>query len=236
MCSSDLFDIPGVGGSDAFQQGGTFIELTIPFDPPNGALNTVGNNTFQTPHLYAFDEDINVTIGVGTNLVYEYGADANRDQGTNPGTNADHFIDAGLDKKGGTLIGDGTTLYASHYVFFDPEFSTRIHGRVDFDAEIVAVFTSTNTLSASDILLNNGVTYQNPGLRGLENADTPIDVAGSSLYLDFQASTPGDYIRVLTLESSGPINTVPEAPTWAMLLAGVALVTARRRHQRAIEG
>ncbi|WP_170168740.1 VPLPA-CTERM sorting domain-containing protein [Rhodovulum iodosum] len=54
-----------VGGAitsgSAFDQGGTFIKLTVPFtesDPDS----TVGNNNFQMPNLYGFDEIQNIAV------------------------------------------------------------------------------------------------------------------------------------------------------------------------------
>jgi len=218
IIGGEVLDIVGTGaGLDAYDQGGKFIELTLPFNPPNGNLNEVGEDTFQNPNLYAFDEDQNVTFD--TSLNYEYGAD-------NVGG---ELNDSGaIGKNGGTLVGDGTTVYASHYVAFDPLNTTRVRGRIDFDAEIVAVFTSKATLDASDIFFNDDAVYLSPGLRGLESFDEPIDVVGQSLFVDFRASTPGDFIRVLTLESSGPVNTVPVPPTIGLFLLGTALLFAGR--------
>lgn len=65
------------------------------------------------------------------------------------------------------------TIVASHYVFYDPS-NGSIEGFVEFDAAVLAVMTSTATLAASDFLLNNGVTYLNPTLRGLEAGDTAV--------------------------------------------------------------
>lgn len=219
VIGGEVFDIANVGaGLDAYDQGGEFIELTLPFMPPNGTQNSVGKDTFNDPNLYAFDEAQNVTFD--EMLSYEYGADNVGGELNNSGA---------INKNSGTLAGDGTTLYASHYVFFDPLNTTRIRGRIDFDAEIVAVFTSKNSLDASDIFLNNNVNYLSPALRGLEFQDVPIDVVGNSLYIDFQASTPGDFIRVLTLESSGPVNSVPEAPALGLMMLSLAMLFVSRR-------
>ena len=51
-----------VTGGTAFAAGGTFIKLTPPLANPFGPPNSVGNDTFQTPNLYAFDEDQNIVL------------------------------------------------------------------------------------------------------------------------------------------------------------------------------
>lgn len=95
-------------------------------------------------------------------------------------------------------------IVASHYVFFDPGPGRYQEGYVDFDAPIFGVATSTRTLRASDFLASSGVTYLNPGLRGLEiyydrvwiDPDDPF-----RLRVAWSASSPGDYVRVFTGES-----------------------------------
>lgn len=171
-------DISGRMDHDAFNQGGTFNLLTLPFSPPTGAINnnTVGNDTFQTPNLYGFNEGQNILL-------------------TSP-----------LSVNIGAEVAAGTTI-ASHYVFFDPDRATYQQGYVDFDADILAVITSQSLLRDSDSLLNNNVRYLNPGARGLEpNTDTVWIGTGSEtnrLYVDWYASTPGDFIRIITEFSAG---------------------------------
>lgn len=156
---------------------------------PSGLV--VGNDTMQDPNLYGFNEDQNIFL------------------------NSDLAIDVG-----GSFLSAGQEV-ASHYIFFDPAGATTITGWVDFDAEILGIITSTDNLAASDFLLNNDVTYLNPGLRGLEaNQDAAwIDPLYSNrLDLSFYASSPGDYIRVLTAHSA---QAVPEPSTMLLLMAGL---------------
>ncbi len=176
-------DISGIGTNDSYEQGGAFIELSLPFDPPNGSLNTVGDDTFQNPNLYAFNEGQNIT------LTQDYSVNI------------------------GATLSLGTTI-SSHYVFFDPAGATHQEGWVDFDSDILAVITSTSLLAASDDFLNNHVNYLNPGYRGLESGDS-VWIGSNDhnrLYVDWYASTPGDFVRVITGYSQGgtdPCSTNP---------------------------
>ena len=185
---------------------GSFFKLVVPFAAPTPA-NTVGNDTFQNANLYGFDEDQNVAVS-GTAL------------------NVDYLAATGA--AGSLPVG---TVVASHYVFFDPRNVTTQKGYVDFDSPILAIVSETGPLAASDYLANTGVTYLSPSERGLEAGDfaTVDSVLGYRLRVNWTASTPGDYVRVLTAYSPA---AVPEPETWATMLAGVgALATAARRRR-----
>ena len=183
---------------------GTFVYLTTPLTTST-PLNTVGNNTFQTSNLYGFDEAQNVLVGPGALSVDE------------------------LAGGGSGTIAAGTQV-ASHYIFFDPLSTESQTGYVDFDAKILAVITSTGLLSLSDYLANTGVNYLNPAARGLESGDSAtIDsVLDYRLNVEWTASSPGDYVRVLTEHSPG---AVPDnGATLAMLgsaFAGLAMLRRR---------
>lgn len=88
-------------------------------------------------------------------------------------------------------------------------------------------------LAASDFLLASAVANLNPGMRGLEAGDSvTIDPSDANrLLIDFTASTPGDYVRVFTMESPGATPTPIPIPAAGWLLVGAlgALAGLRRR-------
>ena len=131
-----------VTGGSALTAGGTFVKLTPPLSNPFGPPNSVGDDNFQSPNLFGFDEDQNILLTAPLTV----------DVGSSP-------------------IPAGTTV-ASHYIFFDPGPTENIIGTVNFDAPILGIITSTDNLAASDFLANTGVNYLNPGERGLEAGDS----------------------------------------------------------------
>jgi hypothetical protein len=147
---------------------GVFVKLSVPLKNPYGPANSVGENTFESPNLYAFDEDQNINLK----------APLATDVGTDP-------IPAGK-------------VVASHYVFFDPGPGTEVFGVVEFDSRVIAIITATGTLAASDFLANTGVHYLNPSARGLEPEDWVAISDTNQITFSTRASNPGDYVRVLT--------------------------------------
>ncbi len=149
---------------------GTFVKL----DPDD--VFAVGADTFDTDHLYAFDEDQNILLEKPIRV------DIGGERGV---------IEAG-------------TIVASHYVFFDSIRGVQV-GYVDFDATILGVAVTQYTMGATDFLANTKVTYLNPELRGLERGDYAwIDPEDPfRLWVYWAGSSPGDYIRVFTARSPG---------------------------------
>ena len=174
-----------VTGGTALGAGGTWVKLTPPLSNPFGPPNSVGNNTFQNPNLYGFDE------------VQSF------------------LLPTALPVQGATLAAN--TRVNSHYVFFDPNLDRTMLGFVDFDTQILGIITGTGSLQTSETFLgNSAVNYIYDPATGLEAEDF-VSFSGNRLNWNTNASTPGDYIRVLTAASP-----VPEPSTLALLALGLA--------------
>jgi len=178
---------------------GSFVELIVPFteSTPN---NTVGGDNFDDPNLYVFEESQNVVLPLAINV--------------------DNLADGlGGETIGGSLSA-GTTV-SSYYVFFDPTSFVNQQGTVTFDLPILAVLSSATNLSATDSTLGNtSVTYLGGSLRGLEGTDNVSITGLNTISVDWDASTPGDYLRVLT--------AIPEPSTTVLLIFGLAFLGASR--------
>ncbi len=188
-------------GGTAQTAGGVFVKLPVPLPSLFGAPNSVGDDTFQSPNLLGFDEDQNILIPAPLSV----------DVGTSP-------IPAG-------------TVVASHYIFFDPGPRLRIIGTVDFDSDVLAILTSTGNLAPSDFLAHTGVNYLNPGARGMEAGDSVTINGPRQILFDTFASSPGDYVRVLTAFSP---SAAPEPGGLALLAGGLVALAAlrfRRKHR-----
>ncbi len=187
-----------VTGGSAFTAGGTFVKLTVPLANPFGPANSVGDDNFQSPNLYGFDEDQNILLTAP--LIVNVGSSP---------------IPAGM-------------TVASHYIFFDPGPTEQVIGTVNFDSDVLGIITTTDDLAASDFLANTGVHYLNPGARGLEAGDSVTISGAQQIRFDTTASSPGDYVRVLTAFSPA----VPEPGSMALLAGGLLTLTCILRKRR----
>ncbi|MEM6826524.1 MAG: PEPxxWA-CTERM sorting domain-containing protein [Pseudomonadota bacterium] len=122
------------------------------------------------------------------------------------------------------------TVVDSFYILFDPASTnpaTTLFGEVVFGEEILAIITDTDDLEDTDSAFGlNTVNYGTSDFRGLEGNDDASFV-GNELTVEFVATSPGDFIRVLTVAAP-----VPEPSTWLMLLLGFGLVGGALRAQR----
>src|SRR6266567_5914191 len=61
-----------VTGGTALTSGGAFFKLSVPLSNPFGPPNSVGNDTFQSPNLFGFDENQNIVLSAP--LIVDVGA------------------------------------------------------------------------------------------------------------------------------------------------------------------
>lgn len=153
-------------------------------------IGPVGNDTFQNDNLYAFNEAQDIVLAAPLQL------------------NVPNIV-----------LPAGTRI-SSHYVFFDPDQPSTQTGEVDFTQPVLGIITDLADLIASDYLGDPSATYLSPTLRGLEAGDSAFILGPQKIGVDWSASSPGDYIRVIA---------VPEPATWGLLAVGLAAVAAARR-------
>ncbi len=159
-------------GGEILRQNGTGKFVKLDTDEPFA----VGNDTFNDPNLYAFDEDQNILL--------------------------EDPIRVDIGGEDGQIAAD--TVVASHYVFFDSIAGIHI-GYVDFDSAVLGIAAFQDTMGATDFLANTTVTYLGEDLRGLERGDYVwIDKDDPHrVWVYWAGSSPGDYIRVFTAKSAG---------------------------------
>ena len=118
------------------------------------------------------------------------------------------------------------TWISSDVITMDPTSGASVRATVTFNAPILGVIYTRGNLIASD-WLGVGTTYSSPNGRGLETFDINNTwFSGNVLHLTWSSANPGDQIRVIT-------GVVPEAATWAMMIAGFGLVGVAARRRRA---
>ncbi|MCC7374743.1 MAG: hypothetical protein IT581_08805 [Verrucomicrobiales bacterium] len=171
-----------VTGGVSVSRGGVFQKLHPPLPSRTGAPNTVGKDTFNDANLYAFDEGQNIVLG--------------------PEAFPLDIVPTNRPK-----VLPGGSVVSSHFVFFDPS-NGDVVGHIDFDADIIGVLENVEHQTATDPLVRTDVIYLDPKLRGIETAHDEVRIDPENprrLLVEFHASSPGDYVRVLT----GPSKPLP---------------------------
>jgi len=112
----------------------------------------------------------------------------------------------------------------SHLLAFDPTTTESVSDiEITFENEILAVITNDQTLADTHAIFGlPGLNY--PGfvsLYGFEATESTFSLDGNTIVFSGQASSPGDYFRVLT--------AIPAPGTGALAGAGLLAVARRRR-------
>ena len=150
----------------------------------------------------------------------------------------DYVLAQALRVNGG-WIEDGT-LISSQYLLYDPTKRTRRSITATFDAPILGIMSTKKRLRRSDFLGAEGVDYRRFRHRWFEWRDSyRISDDGYSVTLRLRASTPGDYLRVVTAGQTltppppPPVDppAVPE-PGAALLFGAGALLLGAASRQR----
>jgi hypothetical protein len=130
---------------------------------------------------------------------------------------SDLYVDGGVISAGKTV--------SSHYVAYDPLLWSRQAGSVSFSGKILGVISTTDSLLASDFLGAPAVSYVSIIERGLEGWDR-YRVSDKTVDVSWWASTPGDYMRVITV---APVPLPAAGLLMVGALGGLAAVRRRRK-------
>ena len=185
------------------------------------------------------------TIGVpygleGGELVGDYSNDSILyvwDEVQNLTLTSDLYVNRVADNAASYVDFDGSNYYikagtivSSHYVQWDPGNDTRVKATLNFDSDIFAFIISDSFLANSDSQLGlSSINYGDFTNRGLERGDT-TNFNGGSVDINWNATSPGDWTRLITAYSPG--GEVPVPTTILLLNSGLlCLVGVSRKKQ-----
>lgn len=86
----------------------------------------------------------------------------------------------------------------------------------------IEIFDAANTLLETLVLENNGTNLVAPGFWGFSRSSGDISVVRFS----------NEYVGIRNVSTSATVAAVPEAATWAMMLAGFGVVGSAMRYRR----
>lgn len=164
--------------------------------------------------LLGWDEKQNITLTADLHVdrVFDTGAS---------------FVEA--DPNGGFIIKAGT-IVSSHYFQWDPGLgsASTVGATIDFDSQIFAFITADQKLFDSDEILGlDEIDYNDFTLRGLEPGDSTA-FSGPSVSINWTASSPGDWTRLITAYSPAAAIIEP-APAAILGFAILGLGLRRKR-------
>jgi len=187
--------------------GGAASGFDITTNPPNPVAPDPNNNL-----LVIWNEKQNVQLT--SDLLVDRVADPNAPFVT--GTTNNYKILAG-------------TIVSSHYVQWDPNGSGSVTADLVFDSDIFAFITADSKMFGSDDALGlDYLDYNDFTARGLEAGDT-TSINGNTVSINWTATSPGDWTRLITAYS--PAAEVP-VPGAAMLLGSGLLGLLGMRFRR----
>ena len=131
---------------------------------------------------------------------------------------------------GGFFLKTGT-IVSSHYVQWDPDGSSgSVQATINTDSDIFAfIYADLKLFGTDDLLGLDHINYNDFGNRGLEGAgqDT-IAFSGGSATIDWYATSPGDWTRMITAYSPAAV-TIDEPHTMLLLSLGILLLAIRAK-------
>ncbi|MGJ8681909.1 hypothetical protein [Paraglaciecola sp.] len=150
----------------------------------------------------------------------------------------DPAADFVIDNGNGTFDIKSGTIVSSHYVQWDAvDSGARIEATLKLDSQVFGFIYSDNLLFSTDIFLGlDSINYNDFTYRGLESSDS-IAFSGSNTSINWYASNPGDWARLITAFSpaavqpdSTPPNTVDSPVGYSFILfAFTALLLNRKK-------
>jgi len=122
------------------------------------------------------------------------------------------------------------TIVSSHYLQWDPNgagATGSVEATIKLDSQVFAFITADQNLFDSDFLGLPDLDYNDFSLRGLESGDTTV-FNGTDVDIDWTASSPGDWTRLITAFSPAAVE-IPEPSTfWIGVLLSALIARGRR--------
>jgi hypothetical protein len=189
--------------------GGDAVSAEITDTPPNPVNPDPNDN-----RLLVWDEVQNITLT--SNLAVDRVADPGASFVT--GSSGNYEILAG-------------TVVSSHYVQWDPDGNGDVTADLVFDSDIFAFIVADSKLEDSDPILGlPGLDYNDFFNRALESGDLTT-ISGNTVSIDWGASSPGDWTRLITAFS--PAAEVPVPGAVYLLGSGLLGLLGLRSRKRA---